>query len=179
MLHTSHGAVTTVVRQNTSFVSRQGFLVGPALDEQTVSQTTNRAQIIDTIDRAGEHQVASYERFPLSVAFDYAVAADGSATQVASVSQELLTNLLTTQNGVILSQSLLDEAVIPADTLDISAAGYISGHTAMSSTGLYAAGGSEGCLTRHLAAAASVLTKLKETTTCDDTALAKAAALGR
>ncbi len=179
LLHTSHGAVTTVVRQNTSFVSRQSFLVGPALDEQTVKQTTNYAQIVDTIDGAGERQVASYERFPLTVAFDYAVAADGSASQVASVSQELLTNLLTTQNGAVVSQALLDEAVIPTDTLDISAAGYISGHTGMSSTGLYAAGGTTGCLTRRLAAANSVLTKLNQSTSCDDSALAKAAALSR
>lgn len=179
LLHTSHGAVTTVVRQNTSFVSRQGFLVGPALDEQTVQQTTNRSQIVDTIDAAGERQVASYEKFPLSVAFDYVVAKDGSATQVASINQELLTDLLTTQNGAVLSQALLDEAVIPTDTLDISAAGFISGHTGMSSTALYASGGSDGCLTRRLAAANSVLTKLSQTASCDEAALAKAAALGR
>ena len=179
VLHTSHGLVTTVVRQNTSFVSRQSFLVGPALDEQTVTQTTDRAQIIDTIDGAGERQAAAYERFPLTVAFDYAVAGNGSARQVASVTQELLTSLLTTQNGVVVSQALLDEAVIPTDTLDISAAGYISGHTGMSSTGLYAAGGTEGCLTRHLAAANSMLTKLNQSTSCDDPALAKAAALSK
>ncbi|MGB6987493.1 MAG: peptide-N4-asparagine amidase [Candidatus Aquilonibacter sp.] len=119
-VNTSRGRVETHVRQQISFSNAQQIYANTAgtLFDQNIKQDTNVLSETTTISHDG-YIVASEQRdWPLLLVYDFMVNSDGSATQVASVSQGK-----NEQSKGLFGESFLSNNVQASDTLQFPATG--------------------------------------------------------
>jgi hypothetical protein len=119
-INTSRGRVETHVRQQINFSNFQQVDANTTgtLFDQNIKQDTNVLSQTTTISREGYIVTSALRDWPLKVLYDFVVNADGSATQVASVSQGK-----NEQTRDILGQSFLSNNVQASDTLQFPATG--------------------------------------------------------
>jgi hypothetical protein len=118
-VNTSHGKVQTDVAQSISFSNAQTYNVyidGTVFD-QTVKQNTGIAAQTSTKSAAGLRVDRKLNAWPLVLKYAYNAYEDGSQKQVASLTQGLSENQLTTQNGWPIYYSTMDVSENPGDTL--------------------------------------------------------------
>ena len=155
---TSHGRVDTQIQGAVNFSNQQNFTISATQYVQEIRQTSTLGLVIqrqEGVRRSSELQSFSY---PLTLKIAEAIAPDGSATQATTVVQQYLTQDAALV-GLLPSLRTITNEVDAADTLQISAAGAITGHTGQSSRQRYFRfGTNDGVYERQITAAGNVLT---------------------
>jgi hypothetical protein len=105
--------------------------------------------------------------WPLTVGFNYAVAADGSATQTTRVEQRRDGDALSTRDGLPDDFHLTANAVSSSDTLQFGANGALVGHSGQASSQSYfAADAAGGCYSRVVESKSGVVTAVRDGVDC-------------
>jgi hypothetical protein len=165
-VNTSHGRVETTVAQQMAFSNVQTFNINAttyiqSLDQATTvkAQTTHREGFLVTT----ENKEFSY---PLTVVYNQVTNSDGSYSALTKVDQQLLEDLANNLVGFTTYASNTINHVTSQDTLDVSAANVVTGHTGSSAQD-YSANDSKGyCYSESLASVNSVLTSYKYGADC-------------
>jgi hypothetical protein len=118
-VNTSHGKVVTDVAQSITFSNAQKYnvYIDGTVYDQTVKQNTTIAAQTRSKSSAGIQADTRLNSWPLTLSYDYNAYQDGSQKQVASITQGLSENLLTTRNGWPISFSSTNISENPGDTL--------------------------------------------------------------
>lgn len=165
-VNTSHGRVETTVVQGMAFSNVQTFTINATTYIQKLDQTT-------TVDARTTHRegflVTTEEKkfsYPLTITYDQAANSDGSYSALTKVDQDLTESLTSGLEGFPVYASISDNHVTSQDTLDVSAANVVTGHTGNSAQ-RYAASDSKGyCYSASLASVNSVLTSYDNGAEC-------------
>ena len=131
-VNTSHGKVTTEVHQSMNFSNVQNFTISATAFVQDISQNTEVES--RTITQRGPIFFESLQKFgyPLTMNISFSVAADGSSSQLTTVSQEFKHDFLTP-----FFASVVDNLVNSTDTLNFNSAGAFAGNTGAKSSQSY------------------------------------------
>ena len=164
---TSHGRVRTQVQQSIHFSNQQQFAINDVRYVQDIQQRTIIASLVTTEGRGVHSFVADTRRWPLDLRFEFVAAADGSAVQTTAIDQADELVSLATRAGRPPLLTVLANAVAPGDTLQISAAGAITGSTGQASSQRYFVADSDGhCYSRKIAAETGVVTAITDGQGC-------------
>jgi hypothetical protein len=130
-VNTSRGRIDTQVSQKVNFSNVQTFAIGSFTYAQDISQETDVQST--TVTRQGILQFATLETFhyPLTVDYSVTFALDGSGSQLATVSQEFKSSLLSP-----FFASFVDNKVNSTDTLNFSSSA-ITGNSGAQSSQTY------------------------------------------
>ncbi len=167
VVRTSSGTIDTTVHQTSQFSNVQDFLIGSAVYNQVIRQSTLTRTVVTSAGPFGRRQSVDLEDYPLTASLDEAIAGDGSAALTSTISQALRSSLLRTLDGVPVGYRALRWAASPTDTLAISAAGSLTGNSAASSRSRYAlVDTASGCDLVTLASAGNALTAAAASGSC-------------
>ncbi|MCQ8241120.1 peptide-N4-asparagine amidase [Rhizosaccharibacter radicis] len=169
---TSHGLVSTTVRQSNRFSNEQQFSITDTSYDQRIRQRTDTVATVTTAGAGGLSTSTRSTSYPLDLRYASASNADGSSSQTTSVAQSLRRDALDTRNGVPVAASALLERVSPTDTLAFDASGALSSHAGSSDARFVLLDSAAGCIDRHATATNSLLTAFTSGTRCDPAALA-------
>ncbi len=157
-VQTSHGRVDTQIQGAVDFSNRQNFTISATQYVQDIQQATTVSLVTQRQEgkqRASEVQSFSY---PLTLKIAEAIQPDGSATLTTTVTQQYLTQE-TTLAGLLPSLRATTNEVDAADTLQLNAAGAVTGHEGQRSRQRYfRLGTTDGVYERQITAADDVLT---------------------
>ena len=164
---TSAGRVVTTVHETTQFTNAQVFLLGSTLYNQQIKQDTETlVDVKQVVGKTSAETVTQYS-YPLTVSYVDVMAASGANRVTTSIDQVYHANSIVYADGLPTGEYDFVNAITPADTLLISAAGSLTGNKNQSSTEVYTTQGTGmGCFSRTLTAAANVLTADTTTTSC-------------
>ena len=166
---TSAGRTTTTITADNSFTNDQSENVSATVDQQDINQQTNQEEITTTTSPAGTTQATHTISYPLVVDFRYAPDDnnDGGAYQTTYVHQQKDDYLQTALNGTTTPPSVTHETVENTDTLNISAAGAITGITNNNAQATFASKSpTYTCSFRQLNAVHLVLTQVQDSPFC-------------
>ena len=167
-INTSHGRVETTVTQGMAFSNVQSFTINATTYIQKLTQTTT---VHTQTTRREGFLVTTEEKklsYPLTITYDQVANSDGSYSALTEVDQDLTESLAKELEGFPVYASISDNHVTAQDTLDVSAANVVTGHTGSSSQD-YSASDSKGyCYNESLASTNSVLTSYKEGAECHE-----------
>ncbi len=164
---TSHGRVHTEVAQELGFVNRQTLVVSPTQYRQDIEQRTTLSSRTHTRARGRSHEVVRSASWPLTIGFDYAVAADGSATQTTRIEQRRDGDMLSTRDGLPDDFAVDANAVSSSDTLQLGANGALVGHSGQASSQSYFAADAAGaCYSRVVESTGGVVTAVRDGVDC-------------
>ena len=157
-VQTSHGRVDTQIQGAVSFSNQQTFTISATQYVQDIRQATTLSLLTqrqEGVRKASEVQSFNY---PLALKIAEAIAPDGSAALTTTVAQQYLTQDAAL-DGLLPSLRTITNEVDSADTLQLSAAGAITGHTGQRSRQRYFRfGTTDGVYERQITAADNVLT---------------------
>jgi hypothetical protein len=138
-VNTSHGRVDTEVRQSVNFKNVQNFEITASVYTQDIFQETH--VVSSTTTREGGNSIETQETFsyPLTVDITVTSAADGSAIQVTTASQEFKNSVWSP-----FSSSFVDNKVNSTDTLALNSSFDITGNSGAKSSQSYNAFDSRG-----------------------------------
>ena len=160
---TSHGRVRTEVSGDVAFDNTQTFTITSALYHQLIHQHTSILQRVTRENRGARSDQITQQAWPLDVDFAFASNADGTAAQTTQIHQRLERTRTGFDRGFLVDFSVVDNAVSPTDTLNISAAGAATGTTGQASHQRYFAADLAGhCYRREITAAAGVVTAIDD-----------------
>jgi hypothetical protein len=163
-VNTSHGRVDTTVEQSVSFLNTQDFDVSPTVDGQNARQTTSVDSVVTTTAGWVTRMSEQHLRYPLAIDYRFAFNADGSSTQVTSITQG---NHRRTADGA--GERSLDEEIKSTDTLALSPSFSITGNSGAVATHSYrSADSAGGCYSRTLTAQMQKLTAVQGGGDCGD-----------
>ena len=157
-LRTSHGLVRSQVAQTIAFTQHQDVVNGPTRFVQNITQ---RTRIASLSLREGRGELASEGAtfdWPLTLAFGYTVAADGSAAQTTAVRQGYVAQTERTGSAPFFAGRLAN-GVTTSDTLNFDASGALVSTTNDTSAQTYTYRDTTGiCYGRTVTAASGVVT---------------------
>jgi len=118
-VNTSHGKVQTDIAQSITFSNAQTYnvYIDGSVYDQTIKQNTSIAAQTTTKSSAGLRLDYQLNAWPLTLSYAYNAYSDNSQKQVASITQGLSENHLTTRNGWPIYFSTMDVSENPSDTL--------------------------------------------------------------
>ncbi len=157
-VQTSHGRVDTEIQGAVNFSNQQNFTISATEYVQDIRQATTVSLV--TQQRAGGRRASEVQSFsyPLTLKISEAIQPDGSATLATTVAQQYLTQDAALV-GLLPSLQTITNEVDAADTLQLSAAGAITGHEGQRSRQRYFRfGTTDGVYVRQITAADDVLT---------------------
>jgi hypothetical protein len=160
---TSHGRVDTEVHQSVNFENLQNFSITSSVYTQDISQKTNVQSVTKT--RAGFAEFETQETFsyPLTVGLTLNFLANGTITQLGSVSQEYRKNAWSPFYA-----SFVDNKVTSTDLLDLNSSFQITGNSGAKSSQTYTSFDTRGeKYSCSLASANNVLTEASKGCTND------------
>jgi hypothetical protein len=164
---TSAGRVTTTVHETSIFSNDQYFDLTDTLYDQQVTQDTETLVDVTQTSSTGATETATQYSYPFTLSYVQRVGSSGSGYVTSKVQQEYHTNTVVSANGLPTAEYDFVNAITPQDTLLFDASGNITGNSKQSSAEVYSTTGTgQGCFTRTLAAAASVLTAATTSTSC-------------
>ena len=164
---TSHGRVRTEVAERIGFVNRQTLTVGASEYRQHIAQRTTVVGTTRTRARGRSHDRVRRLDWPLTVDFDYVVAADGSATQATRVEQGRDQDELATRDGLPTGFTAVADAVSSRDRLQLGPTGALVGHDDQASSQSYFAADAAGaCYGRTVESSAGVVTAVRDGAGC-------------
>lgn len=131
-VNTSQGRIDTQVTQSVNFNNVQNFFITASTYTQDISQETVLKSATTT--QHGPVQFQTFETFhyPLTLNYSLTFAADGSGSQLGTVSQEFKDELL----SPFFARSV-DNKVNSTDTLNFDATGHITGNSGAKSSQSY------------------------------------------
>ena len=166
---TAAGTTTTTITANNSFTNDQSEEVSNTIDQQYISQQSNQEEITTTSSPTGTTQSTHIISYPLVVNFRYAPNDnnDGGAYQTTYVHQQKDDYLQNALNGNTTPPNVIHETVENTDTLNINAAGAITGISNNNAQSTYGAKSpTYTCSFRQLNAARLVLTQVQDSPFC-------------
>jgi hypothetical protein len=164
---TSHGRVRTTIAQRIGFRNRQTLVVAATQYRQQIEQRTTVSAATHVRERGRTRDRVRSFTWPLAVDFDYAVAADGSATQTTRVEQRRDDDELSTRDGLPSAFALAADAMSTSDTLQFDASGAFVGPKDQSSSQSYFAADAAGaCYSRAVESKAGVVTAVRDGAAC-------------
>ena len=166
--NTSAGRITTTVAQTNRFSNVQDFLIGSAAYDQAIRQQTDVATVVTTTGGPrGTVVAAETQSYPLTVAYDDAIASDGAQTVTTTIGQTLLSLAGRLRDTVPVDATLRRWDVHPTDTLVFDASGDLVSHSAAASRSTFASVDlATGCDLASLASKANVLTAATRSADC-------------
>ena len=168
--NTSHGLVTTTVKQDIKFSNLQYFKDTSTQFEQNITQGTTVHSVVTSKTPTGTTVTTVNHDWPLVLDINYVVAPDGSATETTTSNQFFEGDSAARRNGVATTFGENRNRVITTDTLNFDSGGNFTGNTNMSSSQNYFASDSTGyCYSRSLTAAGNVLTGITDGVGCTGT----------
>ncbi|MGA6981780.1 MAG: peptide-N4-asparagine amidase [Candidatus Sulfotelmatobacter sp.] len=157
---TSHGTVTTKVSQSVNFSNNQSFDINATKYVQNIKLASNVNSNV-TVSQKGVPNVV-YNRnymFPLTIDITEIVLSNGDINQTTTAEQTYQLSTATTQHGVLLYNSSLQNTGRHVDTLELDSSFNLLGNTGQSSSQQYNRFDSTGAAYLcDIAAAANVLT---------------------
>jgi hypothetical protein len=137
-VNTSHGKVTTTVKQTVDFTNKQKFDLSNTEYEQDIAVTSN-VKSTTTVATKGQPTVTYVrdQQFPLNFDILVTVQSDGGEDQSEVSWQSYGVQSTTKQGGVITSRDLLTDAVESTDTLQFDSSGNFIGNTGQASSQFY------------------------------------------
>ncbi len=168
--NTSHGLVTTTVKQDIDFSNLQYFKDTNTQFEQNINQGTTIHSVVTVQNPAGHLETTVNHDWPLVLDINYVVAPDGSATETTTSNQFFEADEAARHNGIATTFSEGRNRVITTDTLNFDSSGNFTGNSGMSSSQKYFGADSTGyCYSRSIAAASNVLTSITDGVGCTGT----------
>lgn len=165
--NTSHGVVTTTVRQAINFSNLQYFKSTNTEFEQNIKQGTTVHSVVTVNSNEGTRITTVNHDWPLLLDYLVLVAPDGSETVTTTSNQYFEADDEARLNGIPTTFGESQNRVISTDTLNFDSSGNFTGNTNMSSSQNYFASDSTGyCYSRDLTAAANVLTSITNGVGC-------------
>lgn len=138
-VNTSRGRVDTVVRQNVNFNNAQNFTINATTFVQDITQKTTVDSTTTTTRGAATFSTAESFLYPLTLNIAFSVAADGSASQLTTSSQEFKFDV-----SEPFFASTVSNKVDSTDTLNFNASGGFTGNTGQKSSQNYSFANSRG-----------------------------------
>ena len=137
-VNTSHGKVTTTVKQTVDFTNKQTFDLSDTEYEQDIAVTSNMKSTT-TVAAKGQPTVTYLrdQQFPLNFDILVTVLSDGGEDQNEVSWQSYHVQSTTKQSGVITYLDLLTDAVESTDTLQFDSSGNFIGNTGQASSQFY------------------------------------------
>jgi hypothetical protein len=156
---TEKGKVETTLKQSINFSNLQYYNLTSADEIENFVQQTDIASTT-TQKNGGDVTVTTQSAtYPLTLGINFVINGDGSADQTTTVRQENYSEETVQKNGVELSNSIVDNLVTPADTLEFDSSGNFTGNSNQQSSQQYYSYKSNGaCYDEILTAANNVLT---------------------
>jgi hypothetical protein len=131
-VNTSRGRIDTQVTQSVNFNNVQNFSITASTYTQDISQETVLKSATTTQHGPVQFQTFETFQYPLTLNYSTTVAADGSGSQLGTVSQEFKDELL----SPFFARSV-DNKVNSTDTLNFNATGHITGNSGAKSSQSY------------------------------------------
>jgi hypothetical protein len=131
-VNTSRGRIDTQVTQSVNFNNVQNFSITASTYTQDISQETVLKSATTTQHGPVQFQTFETFQYPLTLNYSTTVAADGSGSQLGTVSQEFKDELL----SPFFARSV-DNKVNSTDTLNFDATGHITGNSGAKSSQSY------------------------------------------
>ncbi len=166
---TSAGTTTTTITANNSFTNDQSEDVSNTVDQQYVNQQTDQQEVTSTTSPTGTTQATHTISYPLVVDYRYAPDNnnDGGAYQTTYVHQQKDEYLQNAVNGNTTPPNVTHETVENTDTLNINAAGALTGISNNNANSTFGAKSpTYSCYFRQLSASKLVLTQVQDSTFC-------------
>ena len=165
-VNSSHGKVTTVVAESSSFGNHDVTTNGDTLYEQNIALQTSATSTSTTIAPSGTRTATRNWSFPLQLDYKFAVNPDGSSYQTTTVAQDY--SLQDGEAGpgghYASSRKQTDNA---ADTLNFDASGAFTGPTGQQASQGYTFTDSRGaCYSRTVSAVAGAVTQVTDGVAC-------------
>ena len=159
-VNTSSGTVTTTVAQNINFSNLQKFTINASEYVQDINQNTTIASTTTVNNSAGAYVNTVSTGWPVTV--DLVETAAGILT--TTINQNFAQNQEATQNGQVVSFSVLHNGVTPTDSINFNT-GANSGQSSAQSYYVYDMTGY--CYSRSLTAANNILTSVTNGVGCN------------
>ncbi len=157
-VQTSHGRVDTAIQGAVNFSNQQNFTISATQYVQDIHQTSTLALATLTQGAGQTASVVQNFSYPLALKIAQTIATDGSSTLTTTVAQQYQTQEAGLASFVPSLRTINNE-VDSTDTLQLSAAGAITGHTGQRSRQRYTRfGTTDGVYDRQITAADGVLT---------------------
>ena len=131
-VNTSRGRIDTQVTQSVNFNNVQNFSITASTYTQDISQETVLKSATTTQHGPVQFQTFETFQYPLTLNYSLTFAADGSGSQLGTVSQEFKDELL----SPFFARSV-DNKVNSTDTLNFDATGHITGNSGAKSSQSY------------------------------------------
>ena len=165
-VNTSHGRVSTTIQGNSTFSNIQDEKVSSNEFKQDLVQNTGQQELTTTISNTGTIQTQHDSSYPFVANIDYVINPDGTSYQTAYVKQQKITQLRSPIGPNSPNPIVTSETVESSDTINISAAGSITGSNAHSDS-LFGSKDQYGrCIARSLASVDLKLTQYTDSTSC-------------
>jgi len=165
-VNTSHGRVVTTVDQQLEFSNVQQFVVAATQYVQNIAQTTTISSGTQTRSGGAVRFAARQLSYPLTVDIALAFHADGSAAQTTTIDQAFDDEALAAGGGPPVFHAIAD-SIATKDTLEISAAGAITGfQDRQSSQSYFSRGTGLACYSESLASQNGLLTAVVDGAGC-------------
>ncbi len=168
--NTSHGLVTTTVKQDIDFSNLQYFKASNTQFEQNITQGNTVHSVVTVDNPTGHLETTVNHDWPLVLDINVVVAPDGSETQTTTSNQFFEADEAARHNGIATTFAEARNRVITTDTLNFNSAGGFTGNSNMSSSQDYFGSDSTGyCYSRSITAASNVLTSITDGVGCTGT----------
>jgi hypothetical protein len=131
-VNTSQGRLETEVRQSVTFSNLQNFTINATAFVQDITQNTEVESRTTTRRGFAAFETLQKFRYPLTMNISFNVAADGSASQLTTASQEFKHDFLSP-----FFASEVDNQVNSTDTFNFNSAGAVIGNTGANSSQSY------------------------------------------
>jgi len=166
-VNTSHGLVTTTVKQEIRFSNLQYFKATDSQFEQNIKQGTKIQSVVTSKTPSTTTVTTVRHDWPLVVDINYVVAPDGSATETTTSNQFFEGSESARRNGIATTFGENRNRVISTDTLNFDSNGNFTGNSGTSSSQRYFAADSTGyCYSRLITSAANVLSSITDGVGC-------------
>jgi len=157
----SAGILVNTLNQTSNFNNTQKIYYGPETEVEDITQSTN-VTITSTTTTNGDPTTSSTTtlNYPLVVDITDKIPASGNITQITSINQQYLANLVTSSNGGPSVTSSSTNAITTGDSLVFNEfTGELIGNSNQSESAKYTSSGTnQACFSRTLDAMNSLLT---------------------
>lgn len=164
---TSHGRMETTVSATLNFSNSQNFTITSANYIQAITQSTTVDEKTTVSDGWVSQSSEKHISYPFTLNYSQIGNADGSFNVTTTSDQQDFLNLDQKLNRFSIYTSTMQSEVKSADTLQYSASGAFTGHTAQTSSATELEKNSRGsCFSREITAASGVLTNVSDGAEC-------------
>ena len=166
-VNTSHGRVDTTIQASNSFGNMQDEKTSSVIFKQDLTQDTEQHELTTTTSVAGTVQTQHDISYPLIVDYNQAPDSSGNYAITTSVKQQKMDALRSPIGANSPNPVVSQEVIETTDTLHYTPSFSFINHDANTAKASYGAKDAQhNCVARTLAANASILTEVQDSTDC-------------